>query len=51
MSEKREHPDQGPEKEPETNPRAERTDRVANALERLAYKIHDFGNWLMGFVR
>ena len=30
---------------------AERTDRLANGLERLAYKFHDFGNWLMGFLR
>lgn len=39
-------------KEPaKANPKADRTDRLADALERVAFKIHDFGNWLMGFLR
>ena len=40
-----------PEKPREANPRADRTDRLADALERVAFKIHDLGNWLMGFLR
>jgi len=40
-----------PQEPPVKNPRADRTDRLANALERVAYKIHDLGNWLMGFLR
>jgi len=30
---------------------AQRSDHLANGLERMAYKLHDFGNWLMGFIR
>jgi len=33
-------------RQPET-----REERLANVLERIAYKFHDFGNWLMGFLR
>ena len=51
MSETGDKPDDAPEGQPAGNAQADRTDRVANALERLAYKIHDLGNWLMGFLR
>jgi hypothetical protein len=27
------------------------SDELANRLERVAYKIHDWSNWLLGFVR
>ena len=40
-----------PEEPREANPSADRTDRLADALERVAFKIHDLGNWLMGFLR
>jgi hypothetical protein len=27
------------------------SDRLADALERLAFKLHDWGTWLLGFLR
>ena len=40
-----------PQEPQESNPSADRTDRLADAIERVAFKIHDLGNWLMGFLR
>lgn len=30
---------------------ADKSDTLANALEKVAFKLHDFGNWLLGFIR
>lgn len=30
---------------------ADRADRLANGLERVAFKFHDFGDWLLRFLR
>lgn len=40
------------EQNPLPNRRAvERTDKAADALERVAFRIHDFGDWLLRFIR